>query len=112
MQIRTVIIWSLINEKSHDSIDDEEMVIKALMPLVSALFPGINYYSVTGFALVMAECVIPALEKKHPKLIGMSGKDMDPKAMTEITEILPSKGYEWQNSPEWKAKFKSILEAA
>jgi len=39
------------------------------MPLVEGLFPGINYFSMTGFGQVMRDHVQPVLKKLFPKLV-------------------------------------------
>ncbi len=115
MKCKTIVLWWLINdvnEREVPGLDKDEMRIKALMPLVSELFPGINYYSISGFNGVLNECVIPILKKRYPKLLDTPAKKIDPKATTEVTAVLPSKGYEWQNSPKWKSKFEKLLAAA
>ena len=107
-----MVLWWFINNKEHSSLTVSDKKIESLMLLVSALFPGINYYSVTGFGQVMHECVIPAVKKKFPELAGQPEKSIAPSALTEITKFLPSKGYEWQESDAWKARFKRLLQSA
>ena len=111
MKVRTAVLWWLVNDKEHETLKlkQKERTMGALKPLVSALFPGINYYSILGFNQVMRDCVIPALKKRYPELLTTPAEKIKPKAMTEIATVLPSKGYEWQNSI-WKYEFEEILE--
>lgn len=111
MKIRTAVLWSLINKKEHESLEEKDKTIEALMPLVEALFPGINYYSISGFNHVMRDCVIPVLKKRHAKLLTTPAEKVKPRAMTEIATALPSKGYEWQDSTKWQSKFQKLLAA-
>ena len=109
MKCKIVVIWWLVNDKKHDALKDKDKSIDALIPLVSALFPGINYYSVTGFTQVMRDCVIPALKKQFPQLLGIPASEIGSRTMVNIAEVLRSKGYELQNSPRWQSKFKRLL---
>ena len=112
MKVRTAVLWWLVNNKEHETLKEKDRAIEALMPLVSALFPGINYYSITGFSQVMRDCVIPALKKRYPELLTTPAEKIKPKAMTEVATVLPSKGYEWQDSTRWKSKFEKVLATA
>ncbi|OGY63945.1 MAG: hypothetical protein A3I89_00610 [Candidatus Harrisonbacteria bacterium RIFCSPLOWO2_02_FULL_41_11] len=112
MKVKTAVLWWLVNNKEHESLTDKDKTIEALMPLVEALFPGINYYSITGFSQVMRDCVIPVLKKRFSELLTTPAEAIKPKATTEIAKVLPSKGYEWQESTKWRSKFEKILAAA
>lgn len=79
------------------------------MPIVSALFPGINYYSITGFQQVKMDLVIPVLKKYFPELQSMDVKNINPKEKVEIRKFLPSDGYEWQDSYKWEKKIQTAL---
>ncbi len=92
-------------------MEERDKTISELIPIVSALFPGINYYSITGFSQVMRDCAIPILKKRYPELLTTPAEKVKPKAMTEVATALPSKGYEWQNSARWKSKFEKLLAA-
>lgn len=109
MKVKTAVLWWLVNNNEPNSLEEKDKKIESLIPLVDTLFPGINYFSITGFSEVMQNCVIPALRKRYHKLLLTPAEKIKPRAMTEVTAVLPSKGYEWQDSAEWKAKFKRIL---
>lgn len=110
MNIKKVVIWWLVTGVKGPALTDEDRRISSLIPLVSTLFPGINYYSVTGFGEVMKECVVPVLKKLFPELqSGPAGHVATSEEMVEISEFLPSNGYEWQDSEEWKGKFSTLL---
>lgn len=111
MNVKKAIIWSLVNNEPHRSLTDEEKKISGMMPLVEGLFPGINYFSITGFHEVMHECVLPVLRKRFPELVSTPAEDVAPDVTVEVAEALPSKGYEWQDSQRWKSKFKKLLAA-
>lgn len=112
MKIRTAVLWWLVNDKEHESLKEKDRTIESLMPLVSALFPGIDYYSITGFSQVMRDCVIPVLKKRYPELLTMPAEKVKPTSRTEVVVALPSKGYEWQDSAKWRAKFEKLLAVA
>ncbi len=112
MNVRTVALWSLINGKAHASLGKKERTVEAFMPLVNELFPGINYYSISGFGEVMRDCVIPVLKKRHGELLNVPSERVDPGAMTEVVPVLPSNGYEWQDSVVWRRKLERILSAS
>ncbi len=112
MKIKTAILWSLLNGRNHPLVADADLTIHALRPLVDGLFPGINYFSVTGFGQVMRDCAIPVLRKRFPELLTTPSEAVQADALTEIAEpFLPSKGYEWQNSLAWKGRFDARLAA-
>ena len=113
MKCKKLVIWWLVTEQEHPLLTDKDKKIESLMPLVSAVLPGVNYYSITGFSQVMKQCVIPVLKKRFPELATFSAEDIaqEPDAEVEITEFLPSKGYEWQDSGDWQTEFEKRLAA-
>ncbi|MEK7554506.1 MAG: hypothetical protein AAB518_00780 [Patescibacteria group bacterium] len=112
MKFKKALVWSCIAGQPHPTLNEEEQTINGFMPLVDTLFPGVNYYSVTGFGQVMKECVVPVLKKRFPHLKSLSAEDIESGELVEVTKFLPSKGYEWKESMRWKAKFKKLLAAA
>jgi hypothetical protein len=114
MQIKKATVWWLVNGAgglAHPAVTSYDKTIKELMPLVSQLFPGINYYSVTGFSQAMKDCVMPALKKLYPELEGVPSDSIADDDLIEIKEFLPSNGYEWQDSDQWKTQFATLLAA-
>ena len=111
MQCKTAVLWWIVNETEHPSLNEDDRRISALIPLVAALFPGINYYSISGFSQVMRECVGPVLKKRFPELIGATAASIASDATREVDVALPSQGYEWQDSDDWKKKFETLLAA-
>ena len=112
MKFKKTLIWSCITGEPHPSLNKKEQTIEGVMPLIEALFPGVNYYSITGFNQVMRECVVPALKKQFPQMKSSSTENIKAKERVEVTQFLPSKGYEWQDSLRWQAEFKKLLAAA
>jgi hypothetical protein len=112
MKFKKLVIWWLVTRQDHPQLTEKDKRIESLMPLVEALFPGINYYSSSGFSEVMQMCAMPALAKHFPELALASSDDIarDTDAEVEITAILPSNGYEWQGE-DWHTKFKELLAA-
>jgi len=108
MKCKPIIIWCIVNQMDSSSLTNEEKTIEALIPLVDALFPGINYYSITGFASVMERCVAPVPKKRFAHLESIPEQAV-PKKKLDVTEFLPAKGYEWQDSARWQARFKKLL---
>lgn len=110
MKIKKAVVWSLMNPDGwHPSVTADERKINALMPLLSTLFPGIEYYSITGFTTVMCNYVRPVLNKFFPEIIGVSAEHIPPDEMIDIGAFQASKGYQWQNSTEWQKEFEQKL---
>lgn len=109
MQVKKAVVWWLLTNQNHPSLTDDDKQIEALMPLVDAMFPGINYYSVTGFHDVMHGCVAPALGKQFHALRRLSANQIGAGEMVNVTEVMPSRGYQWQDDDEWKARFRTYL---
>jgi hypothetical protein len=109
---KKALIWSIVTNTWHTSIPNTEKTIEALMPLVEALFPGINYYSISGFNSVMNKCVRPALIKLYGNFGKLSAKDVSETELVEISKpVMPSKGYEWEDDPQWKIGFEQFIAA-
>lgn len=112
MLVRKVVIWWLTTGIKGPALTDEDKRISSLTPLLEALFPGINYYSVTGFSEAMKERAVPVLNKLFPEFqSGPAGHVAASDEVVEISEFLPSNGYEWQDSEEWKGRFDALLSA-
>lgn len=112
MKYRKVVVWWLVTGVEPPALTIEDQKIESLMPLVKALFPGINYYSITGFSQVMHTCVIPVLKKRFPEFqVGPAGNVATSDEQIEIEPFLPSQGYEWQDSEDWKRRFADLLAA-
>ncbi len=109
MKIKKILIWSYINGEPHKLLTTEEQQISHGMGLLATLFPGINYYSISGFQTVVNNYVRPVLKKLFPELIGKTNYNMTADEMVEIDVFLPSKGYEWQDSRKWIKKFEKLL---
>lgn len=109
MKFKKALIWSYTVGQLHPSLNKKEQTIEGAMPIIEALFPGVDYYSISGFNQVMQECVIPALKKRFPQLESLSAEDIKDGERVEVIQFLPSNGYEWQDSAKWQAKFKKIL---
>ena len=110
MKVRMVLVWTLVNEKMHPGLRGKERTIEGTIPVLEALFPGINYYSVSGYNDVMNECGRPALKKLFPQPLGTTAEQIADDAMADIPKILPSKGYEWQRR-RWGRELKKLLKA-
>ncbi len=107
MNTKRGIVWSLINQVEHPELNvGEDLKISNLMPIVEAMFPGIEYFSTTGFYTVMKTLVVPALKKNFPELDGVAPDNVA--GICEIPLILACNGYEWGKSA-WHASFQEIL---
>lgn len=111
MQIKRILIWSLINNEFHPALTAEEKQILAFMPIIKALFPGINYYSTSGFYAVRNNYVVKVLKKVFPEIENQAHDEISKEETLELKEFLPSEGYQWQNDPEWDKKFNSLMVA-
>lgn len=109
MKCKTMILWWLANNKEHPQLEKGDKQIEALMPLVSTMFPGINYYGLSGFNSTMIDCVIPALKSRFPELLTTPADAITADMTTEVSEVLPCTGYEWQTGAVWQSKFKDVL---
>ena len=112
MKFRKALVWSLVTGEEHPSLTEKERTIEGVIPLVQALFPGVNYYSITGFGQVMRECVAPVLEKRFHQMKSLSAADIKAGERVEVAKFLPSNGYEWQDSAQWRARLTRLLAAA
>ncbi len=112
MRIQTAFVWALIHYPEHAFMGEQFKKIEGVLPLVDALFPGINYYSISGFRQVVEECVVPALKKRFPEVESQHATSISRLETIEVSEFLPSNGYEWRDSDEWKNKFEALLQAA
>jgi len=101
-------VWSIINGEDHPDLARDKCTIAGYIPLIKKLFPGINYYSITGFSQVMKNYVRPALSKLFPDLKGKPAKEISLRAVS-IETFLPSKGYEHLD-PKWGKKLQKLLE--
>ena len=104
-------VWTATKGECHPSLTEEQQRIEAYIPLVSNLFPGINYYSTTGFWQVMRDCVKPALEKQFPQYLKGPAENISGEVMVEVQEFLPSRGHEWEDEPSWRTEFHRRLAA-
>lgn len=103
-------VWSAIHGDNHPSLTGDEKTIAGYMPLVNELFPGINYYSITGFSQVMRDYVQPALSKKFPDLAKKSAQEVSRDRTIGVEALLPSKGYEHLDNPKWKQRLDVLLQ--
>lgn len=111
MQVKTAVVWWLVKGEDHPTLTDADKATESLMPLVQAMFPGINYYSITGFTRVMQQLVIPALRSRHSELLRTATRDVKASDMTEVAEVLPSAGYQWLDDARWMPRFRQIIAA-
>ena len=113
MRFKKLVIWWLVTGREHPLLNKNEKTIESLVPLVQAVLPGVNYYSMTGFSQVMKQCVMPVLKKCFPELATVSEEEIarEADAEVEVIAFLPSKGYEWQDSDDWQTEFEKRLVA-
>ena len=103
-------VWSAIHGKNHPSLSGDEKTVKSYMPLVEELFPGINYFSITGFSQVIRDYVQPTLSKKFPDLVKKSTQEVSRDRTVTVEAFLSSNGYEHLNNPKWKKHLETLLE--
>jgi len=103
------LIWSAIHSEIHPTLSGREKTIEGYMPLVSKLFPGIDYYSISGFNQVMQNYVRPTLSKLFPNLVEKSVETVNRNKTVNVNSFLPSKGYEHLDNPKWKKKLEALL---
>ena len=103
------VLWSIINSEDHPHLSEDERKISGCMPLIKELFPGINYYSITGFAQVMRDYVQPVLSKLFPDIAKKKAHQIDRDRAYNIEAFLPSEGYEHANDPAWGKKLDELL---
>jgi hypothetical protein len=109
-KFKKTLIWSVINDKHHPKLTEDERKISGTMPIIDKLFPGINYYSITGFYQVSNDYLRPVLTKLFPYLKGLDAEKVRKNEKIEIENaFLPSKGYEHLDNPEWKERLEELL---
>lgn len=109
MNFNKTLIWSAVNKDYHPSIKDDEKTISTWMPLVKALFPGINYYCMSGFGQVFDGYVKPVLNKLFPELATLPAENCSDSETVEIEAFLPSDGYQHLGDPSWKQNLQKKL---
>jgi hypothetical protein len=102
-------VWSAINGDNHPSLSGDERTIAGYMPLVEELFPGINYFSMTGFGQVMRDYAQPVLSKLFPDLGGKPADEVSRDRTVSVEAFLPSNGYEHLDNPDWKIQLEALL---
>lgn len=107
--VSLALVWSIINSQNHPLLSS--LSINDVEPLVHRLFPGINFYSISGFNQLSIDCLVPVLKKRYPELINVSADEVKDVIIPieSIDTALASDGYEWQISPEWREEFKSLF---
>ena len=110
-KFKKTLVWSMIHGKPHPTLTQEERKISGSMPLIDTLFPGINYYSISGFHQVTNDYVRPALKKLFPDLEGLGSEKVRVNGKVQIDALLPSNGYEHLNDPQWKRKLEKLIQA-
>ena len=109
-QYNEALIWSAIHCEEHPSLVDDEKKIAGLIPLINELFPGINYFSLTGFYQVMTDYLQPTLSKLFPDLVKKSAQDVSRDRKVDVEKFLPSNGYEHSDNPSWKKRLDELLQ--
>lgn len=110
-KFKKTLVWSIIHNKEHPELTNDEKKISGVIPIVDKLFPGINYYSVSGFCQVKNDYLRPALTKLFPYFKNLKAEEIKGDEKVEIKEaFLPSKGYEHLDNPEWRKKLNSLLQ--
>jgi len=102
-------IWSAIHNEAHPHLTEEERKIKGYLPLIQDLFPGINYYSISGFLQVMTDYLRPVLLRKFPEIAGKHPSSVDRDKNVKVDAFLPSDGYEHLDNPQWKKRLEELL---
>jgi len=103
-------IWSAIHCKNHPQIPKDKRTIDNYMPIIEELFPGIVYYSVSGFNQVMRDYVQPTLSKLFPDLSERPSDKVSRDKIVNVETFLPSNGYEHLENPKWKMQLETLLE--
>ncbi|MBS3158951.1 hypothetical protein J4206_06715 [Candidatus Woesearchaeota archaeon] len=102
-------VWSAIHGETHPHVPEDKRTIEGYIPLVDDLFPGINYFSMTGFNQVMRDYVQPALSKLFPDIAKKKAHQVNSDNIVSVGTFLPSEGYEHADSPQWKKKLEALL---
>ncbi len=111
MNLKKALIWTILKGEYHRSLKEEDKQIAASMPILTALFPGITYYSMSGFHTVMVNYGKPALKKLFPEILTLRETEVSIEETIEIIPFLSSKGYEWEDDPNWKEEFSRLIAA-
>ncbi len=113
MKFKKALVWSCISREPHPSLNKKEQSIAGVMPLIKALFPGVNDYSFTviDFNQMMLPYVIPALKKQFPKLESLPASEINATEMVEVNQFLSTRGDEWMYNSNWGVEFKKLLAA-
>ncbi|MAH07030.1 hypothetical protein CMI38_02140 [Candidatus Pacearchaeota archaeon] len=102
-------VWSVVHGNNHPSLQGDERSISGYIPLVEELFPGINYFSTTGFNQVIRDYAQPALKKLFPEMVDKPADEVSRDRTVNVDAFLPSDGYEHSDNPEWKGQLEALL---
>ena len=108
-RFKKTLVWSIINNEYHPKSTENERKIISWMPIIDKLFPGINYFSISGFHQVNHDYLRPVLTKLFPYLKGLDAEKIGENEKIELESFLPSKGYEHLDNPEWEEKLEELL---
>tara|TARA_Y100000310_G_C20354388_1_gene655937 strand:+ start:291 stop:623 length:333 start_codon:yes stop_codon:yes gene_type:complete len=100
-------IWSAIHGENHPYV--RSGTHEVYEDLIENLFPGIDYFSVTGFLGVMGVYVPPALSKLFPDIAKKKAHQVDGDNIVSVETFLPCEGYEHEDNPQWKEKLEALL---
>lgn len=110
MKCKTIVLWWLVNgKKKNIHLKRGDCRPETLPKIVSALFPGIAYYSEIGFNRAVEECAIPALRKRYPQLIDAPKRSIGPTSETEVEALMLTRAYEWQDDPRWRERLEGMF---
>ena len=109
-RFKKTLIWSIINEEEHPALTGDERTIEGAMPVVETLFPGMNYYSISGFAHVQNNYLRPVLTKLFPYLKGLRAEEIRESERVALGTFLPSRGYEHTDNPRWRIRLDALLQ--
>jgi hypothetical protein len=112
MKCKTIVLWGLINDNVHSKAEESDRGVGPLVPIISALFPGLKTDNLGEFIPLLSEYVRPALTARFPDMLITPDEKIGAHDSTEIIEMLPCDGFEWRASREWRCKFYKRLKTA
>lgn len=112
MRCKVVVLWCIVNEKRHPLFPQDEKFGEIVLRLIDALFPGIDYFmGPLGFSELVLTIFMPTMKRRYADLLVTPGEAIDGDSIVDVKEMLPCRGYQWQDDPSWQRLFQDKLAA-
>lgn len=111
MELKTAVVWSLMLNKHHDKLEENEVSFHILAQITNTLFPGVEFANFQDQLQFTERYVMVSLYCRFTDLIITPECDIDITSITKITEMLPTNKLEWKTDLKWGHEFYKRLKS-